>query len=932
MNEYPSKAFFGGFNDNLHTSLVPDHQFIDCNNVRVLDDGSVDQRTGYANLLTSAETSTIIAQEQIEIGSSRYEIFATKSDIKLKSGSASSSLLSGLNGIDYGMFHQWNDKVFFSNGIDNIKKTSLNENNVCFVGSTDLNGGFLILKLSEDLSTIKKNIDFNGTFYHGQLLCLNKSYIYAVDDTAKVIYKYNFNLDLIASVSISPVTAIGNLSCNENYVAIRDSQYIYVYDSNLSSYGSIAVTALSEEYGCCMDSTYIYNFTGSSITRYLISTLSSVTTIVTGISFAGRAMAVNSSYLFLTDAPTGKKIYVYSKTSGTSIGSITTPSTFGYYRGSIFATDNYIYTVPHYLEKTMYKYDMTLSLMESYNFIGLGYSNTNLIGCPVFDVLPYSEWYDLCSPYKPIPNVLSDAGSCSAASITYRSTWYNTTTELETSGGLSSSSVSAASKEIEVFFDFNLDSQITKDKADDLLVTHHRLYRKEGTADFKLEGTYPIYFTLNGAITSSATSCVVDDAKSVPVAENFYILIDDELILVTAAAVSGNSFATITRAQKGTTSASHVDDSTVYMFSIIDNVATGSLGSVCPIQNDYVPVAKYITNHKERLVLANSSEYPSRVWYSSYNELGGGDEDRILEDNWYDCATDDGTVVNGITVHQDNVLIGKDRSQKYLTGDLDTASMIDFSDHYGIASQKSIIPYGTGFFSLSYSGIMFTLGQLITNLTKHYIPNLIKSINCDYAYKAHGCIYEKYNELWMFVPTGSNTDCDTAIVMNINLSELTNEKKAKCWYKFTFPSSVTSSAIIVDSNGDDILWTGISSTSSVNNIVLQDSTNYDSAATITAYVEKIFNSAYDKHKKYRRIWTDLLGQSSVASVALSYDTGDGVYTSSNISMNFSGRSPKKVSFSGQNGNYIKTKWTNSNAGIRFRIFNHSIDWKGHKIR
>jgi len=60
--------------------------------------------------------------------------------------------------------------------------------------------------------------------------------------------------------------------------------------------------------------------------------------------------------------------------------------------------------------------------------------------------------------------------------------------------------------------------------------------------------------TLNGTITAIATSLIVTSATGFPTVGNFRLLIDSEIVLVTA--VSGTTF-TISRAQEGTTGASH---------------------------------------------------------------------------------------------------------------------------------------------------------------------------------------------------------------------------------------------------------------------------------------------------------------------------------------------------------------------------------------
>src|ERR1700759_3411090 len=66
--------------------------------------------------------------------------------------------------------------------------------------------------------------------------------------------------------------------------------------------------------------------------------------------------------------------------------------------------------------------------------------------------------------------------------------------------------------------------------------------------------------TLNGAINNSVTSLVVHSASLFPTAGNFHIVIDSEIMLVTA--VASTTF-TVARAQEGTSAASHSDGATV---------------------------------------------------------------------------------------------------------------------------------------------------------------------------------------------------------------------------------------------------------------------------------------------------------------------------------------------------------------------------------
>jgi hypothetical protein len=85
--------------------------------------------------------------------------------------------------------------------------------------------------------------------------------------------------------------------------------------------------------------------------------------------------------------------------------------------------------------------------------------------------------------------------------------------------------------------------------------------------------------TLNGTITSGATSLVVSSATPLPTAGDFRILIDTEIMLVTA--VSGTTL-TVTRGIEGTTAAAHTTGAIVAC--ILTAAALSRLRTYPPLQ------------------------------------------------------------------------------------------------------------------------------------------------------------------------------------------------------------------------------------------------------------------------------------------------------------------------------------------------------------
>jgi len=83
--------------------------------------------------------------------------------------------------------------------------------------------------------------------------------------------------------------------------------------------------------------------------------------------------------------------------------------------------------------------------------------------------------------------------------------------------------------------------------------------------------------TLNGAINNSVTSLAVNSASEFPTDGNFRIIIESEILLVTA--VSTNTF-TVVRGQEGTTAASHSSGAVVTQILTKDSIDRGGKDNV----------------------------------------------------------------------------------------------------------------------------------------------------------------------------------------------------------------------------------------------------------------------------------------------------------------------------------------------------------------
>ena len=74
--------------------------------------------------------------------------------------------------------------------------------------------------------------------------------------------------------------------------------------------------------------------------------------------------------------------------------------------------------------------------------------------------------------------------------------------------------------------------------------------------------------TLNGSINSSVTSITVASAAALPLEGEYHILVESELMTVTAG--QGTTSLTVTRGVDSTTAASHADAKSVHRMDVID--------------------------------------------------------------------------------------------------------------------------------------------------------------------------------------------------------------------------------------------------------------------------------------------------------------------------------------------------------------------------
>jgi hypothetical protein len=109
--------------------------------------------------------------------------------------------------------------------------------------------------------------------------------------------------------------------------------------------------------------------------------------------------------------------------------------------------------------------------------------------------------------------------------------------------------------------------------------------------------SYPVNFQLNGAINNSQTTITLD--STVGIATGFLILIDSEKMLVNT--ILNGTQLSVSRAQEGTTAASHLDNAPVIQIIVL----TYCDKSLTVTDGDLIPNGSVIRINGERLLVTN---------------------------------------------------------------------------------------------------------------------------------------------------------------------------------------------------------------------------------------------------------------------------------------------------------------------------------------
>jgi len=211
-----------------------------------------------------------------------------------------------------------------------------------------------------------------------------------------------------------------------------------------------------------------------------------------------------------------------------------------------------------------------------------------------------------------------------------------------------------------------------------------------------------------------------------------------------------------------------------------DSTADGSIGydpdgnndgtDIIPSQSLYVPQMKYFAEYQGHIFGAGYGTNPSFLYFSAL----------YSDDDWYDNSSgtlrfirvyeNDGDEIKGLREYYGQLFIFKRDSVHRLTGVYPSYNIarIKSGDGAGTISHRTIQEYERKLFWLSEKGIEMMAGYEPKTITDLKIQSIIRTINKEQEELSFAFIYQ--DKYYLFIPTGSNTYCDTCIVYDLHLN------------------------------------------------------------------------------------------------------------------------------------------------------------------
>jgi hypothetical protein len=201
-----------------------------------------------------------------------------------------------------------------------------------------------------------------------------------------------------------------------------------------------------------------------------------------------------------------------------------------------------------------------------------------------------------------------------------------------------------------------------------------------------------------------------------------------------------------------------------------DNLADSSLGTTeeGPYSgsqyndNSVPPKGKYMMTHKNRLFIAGNNDYPSRLYYSEFNE-----PQSFPTLNYYNINTDDNSEITGLGIYLNNPLIFKTHSIWALKGsDRFDYDIQRVNSTVGCVSGYTIVPVLNYLYFLGRRDV-YRLGGSGIEIVSNDVRDKLESLNDSAVQTSAVAVnYSIKNQYWISFPTDTATTNNQTIVFD----------------------------------------------------------------------------------------------------------------------------------------------------------------------
>lgn len=222
----------------------------------------------------------------------------------------------------------------------------------------------------------------------------------------------------------------------------------------------------------------------------------------------------------------------------------------------------------------------------------------------------------------------------------------------------------------------------------------------------------------------------------------------------------------------------NIDDSTAskpYLGLASSNAVFTQITDAPAVSGGVFSVAPYTVVHGSDGYIAWSDANQPQVWHTSTGNTGDAGADRITSSK----------IVKGLPIRSGSgpsaILWSLDSVLKMeWVGGQSIFRFSTLSSQSSILSQNSVIEYDGAYFWIGVDRFMYfdsAVRELPNDMNQNYFFN---NLNYAQRQKVHVVKVPRFGEIWWFYPSGTNTECDRAVIFNV---------REKIWYDVSLDRS-----------------------------------------------------------------------------------------------------------------------------------------------